>query len=128
MSNHLASSPIITDIPPAHPSLHFLTSLAKRGSINSLVSFLSSTGFHLCTSAPSVVTDVASCTFEDHVAPPIQSLPVLHHIRIILSPNSGSLLIIFLDGAPAITYHTSKRLAANHGWKYSCTCPAARPI
>lgn len=115
ISNHLDNSPIITDIPPAHPSLHLFTNFAKRGSKNSLVNFLSSTGFPLCTSAPSSVTDLASCTFDEPAAAPIPSLPVFHPMSMILSPAFGSFLTMFLLGAPAITYHTSKRLAANHG-------------
>lgn len=53
----LVNSPIITDIPPAHPSLHLFIYLAIRGSHSAFIIFLSSTGFPLCTSVPAELSE-----------------------------------------------------------------------
>ena len=107
ISNPLHNSPIATDTPPAPKSLHLLIIFAASGILNNLWSFLSVGALPFWTSAPQVFIDSVVCSFDEPVAPPTPSLPVLPPNRITTSPKVGSSLTTFSLGAAAITAPTS---------------------
>ena len=111
MINPSANSPTATDTPPAPKSLQRLINFVASGLRNSLCIFLSSGAFPFCTSAPHVVRDALVCAFEEPVAPPHPSLPVLPPSKITLSPGSGRSLITFFAGAAPTNAPISKRFA-----------------
>ena len=106
-----ASSPMATDTPPAPKSLQRLMS-----SIASLLrkrrwSFLSSGALPFCTSAPQWVSDSSVCDFEEPVAPPQPSRPVLPPRRMTRSPGDGTSRRTFSAGVAAMTAPISRRFA-----------------
>ena len=111
ISNPLVNSPIATETPPAPKSLHLFIILATLGFLNNLCIFLSVGGFPFWTSAPHLFIDSSVCPFDEPVAPPTPSLPVLPPRSITISPALGSSLITFLLGAAAITAPISILLA-----------------
>ena len=111
ISNPLVNSPIATETPPAPKSLHLLIILATFSFLNNLWIFLSVCGLPFWTSAPHVFIDSSVCSFDEPVAPPIPSLPVLPPKRITKSEAFGSSLTTFSFGAAAITAPTSILLA-----------------
>ena len=111
MSRLSASSPIATDTPPAPKSLQRLISVETSFLRNSLWRFLSTGGFPFCTSAPQVRIDSSVCSFEEPVAPPQPSRPVLPPTKMIRSPGAGLSLTTFALGAAPITAPTSILLA-----------------
>ena len=108
----LHNSPIATDTPPAPKSLHLFIIWATSLFLKSLWIFLSVGAFPFWTSAPHWFIDSSVCSFEEPVAPPIPSLPVLPPRSITISPFEGSSLITFSFGVAAITAPTSILLAA----------------
>ncbi len=89
MSRPSANSPIATETPPAPKSLHFLIIAATDVFLKSLWIFLSSTGLPFWTSAPHESSDSSVCGFEEPVAPPQPSRPVLPPSSITTSPATG---------------------------------------
>ena len=100
-----------TETPPAPKSLHFLINLAAFGFLNSLWIFLSSGAFPFWTWADSVWIEETLWDFDEPVAPPIPSLPVLPPSKTIMSPSLGSILFTFSRGQAAITAPVSILLA-----------------
>ena len=105
-----------TETPPAPKSLHFLINFAASGFLKSLWIFLSSGALPFCTCADSVSIEETLCDFDDPVAPPIPSLPVLPPSKIITSPSIGSILFTFSRGAAAITAPVSILFATYPLW------------
>ena len=128
ISSPSASSPIATETPPAPKSLHFFISCVTSLFLNSLWIFLSVTAFPFWTSALHFSDDSVVCSFEDPVAPPIPSLPVLPPKRITTSPFSGFSLMIFSAGAAPTTSPSSNLLALYPSSYISFTYVVARPI
>ena len=113
ISNPSASSPIATATPPAPKSLHFLIIAETFSFLKSRCILCSSGALPFCTSAPHISIDDASCSFDEPVAPPTPSLPVLPPRSIIKSLTLGlSLRTAFLGHAP-ITAPVSSLLAVN---------------
>ena len=106
-----ANSPIATDTPPAPKSLHFFINLVTSLFLNNLCIFLSVIAFPFCTSAAHCSVDFSVCSFDDPVAPPIPSLPVLPPSNITTSSFSGLSLLIFSAGAAPTTTPSSILLA-----------------
>ena len=98
-----ASSPMATDTPPAPKSLHLMMSFVTSGFLNSLWSFLSVGALPFCTSDPQVITDFVSCAFDEPVAPPIPSRPVLPPRRTTMSPAAGLSRTMLEAGAAPTT-------------------------
>ena len=115
ISNPSASSPIATETPPAPKSLHLFISVVTSGFLNNLCIFLSSGAFPFCTSAPHVVSDALLCAFDEPVAPPHPSLPVLPPNRTTTSPGSGTFLFTFFFGAAPTNAPISSLLATYPG-------------
>ena len=107
ISRPSASSPMATDTPPAPKSLHLFIICAASGFLKSLWSFLSSGAFPFCTSAPQLSRDLTSWAFDEPVAPPQPSRPVLPPKSITISLSMGLSLRTFSMGAAAITAPTS---------------------
>ena len=97
------NSPMATETPPAPKSLHFFISFATSLLLNNLWSFLSSGAFPFWTWADSVIIEVNLWDFDEPVAPPIPSLPVLPPINKTISSFFGVSLFTFSFGAAAIT-------------------------
>ena len=97
------SSPIATETPPAPKSLQRFIILVTSGFLKSLCSFLSSGGLPFCTSAPQCSRDSSVCDFEEPVAPPQPSRPVLPPRRITASPAAGFSRRTFRSGAAPTT-------------------------
>ena len=117
-----------TETPPAPKSLHRLISVVTSFFLNNLCSFLSTGGLPFCTSAPQVSKDELSWAFDEPVAPPQPSRPVIPPSKITTSPGSGTSRITFFFGAAAITAPISIRLATYPSSYISVTPPVARPI
>ena len=110
-----ANSPTATETPPAPKSLHLFINFASSSFLNNLCIFLSSGAFPFCTSAPQVVNDLLVCAFDEPVAPPQPSRPVLPPSNITLSPGSGLNLTTFLAGAAPINAPISNLFATYPG-------------
>ena len=98
-----ASSPIATLTPPAPKSLQRLIIFATSGLRNNLWILRSVGALPFCTSAPQVSIEWLSCAFDEPVAPPQPSLPVLPPRRMITSPFCGTSRITFSFGDAPIT-------------------------
>ena len=111
ISRPSASSPIATETPPAPKSLHLLMRVATSFLLNILWIFLSTGGFPFCTSAPHCRIDSSVCSFDEPVAPPQPSRPVLPPTSMITSPFAGTFLITWSAGAAPTTAPISILLA-----------------
>ena len=111
ISKPLVNSPIATETPPAPKSLHLFIIFAISAFLNNLWIFLSVGALPFWTSAAHSFIESSVCSFDEPVAPPTPSLPVLPPRRITISPALGSSLTTFSFGAAAITAPTSILLA-----------------
>ena len=98
-----ASSPIATDTPPAPKSLQRLIILATSVFLNRRWILRSVGGLPFCTSAPQVSMDELLCAFDEPVAPPQPSRPVLPPRRTITSSFCGHSRITLCFGDAPIT-------------------------
>ena len=108
-----ASSPTATQTPPAPKSLQRTIFSETALFLNNLWIFLSSTGLPFWTSAPAVVVVFNSWDFDDPVAPPIPSRPVLPPINKTIWSFNGSNRLTWSFGAAATTAPSSIRFATN---------------
>ena len=111
ISSPSVSSPIATDTPPAPKSLQRFIIDVTSGLRKSLCSFLSSGALPFCTSAPQDSSECSVCDFEEPVAPPQPSRPVLPPSSITMSPGAGLSLLTLLAGAAPTTAPISILLA-----------------
>ena len=106
-----ASSPIATQTPPAPKSLQRLIIVETSGFLKRRWIFLSVGGLPFCTSAPQVSIELVSCAFEEPVAPPQPSRPVLPPSKTITSPSAGTSRTTLDFGEAPTTAPISRRFA-----------------
>ena len=100
-----------TETPPAPKSLHFFIREAAFLFLKRRCSFLSSGALPFWTSAPHSSMEETLCDFDEPVAPPMPSRPVLPPISTTISPGTGGRRFTFSAGAAPTTAPSSICLA-----------------